>query len=554
MSSLVKNHVIANNFRITDKIGRGGMGTVYRGVQLSLDREVAIKVLADDATQDTTMVKRFEQEARAIARLNHARIVQVFEILTNVNGRHFMVMELLEGRTVEEYRLALGGTLPASEACRIGIQVAEALECAHAAGIVHRDIKPENVMVLRTGDVKVMDFGIARLLRDAEVKTQAGRALGTPLYMSPEQIMAKEIDGRADLYSLGAMLYALVAGAPPFQNTNPIMVARMQLTEAAEPVGRRAPKLSTEFAAIIDKAMCKKPEERFQSATEMKRALEAEMGQLQVRGEVQRAATIVDAPAFRGGAESATVVDAPSGEIMARANSGTGEMAVPPALAMAAGAGAGASEAAPQKPSTAEFDVPASQLDDLFAPDATPAMSQSAPAVSFDSAEQPAPSEGPALPRGETSFSIPMISRHAREEAARREREKAEKSISATPLASWPRSAAAVSPSFSIGHSSADSPRRRRSSPPSSRPAISRLTSIWTRKPAALAGSTSSPPFSCCSQSCPSSSRVPTATASGMRRAICSSCKIARRGRRSRSGFIATSSVSWARSRPLCSG
>jgi len=259
-------------YHVIEEIGRGGMGTVYRGVQLALEREVAIKMLAPEATSDPQLVARFRQEAMLVASLNHPRIVTIYDVL-EVGGREFMIMEFVRGCTLEELRRRYG-VLPLDEACRIAIQVLEGLAVAHERGIIHRDIKPENLMMVPSGDVKIMDFGIARLAAgSSQVKTQTGRALGTPRYMSPEQVMAKPTDARTDIYALGVVLYVLCSGRLPFENKNPIVVARMHLQDQPTPPEVHNPRIEPDLSQIILRCLAKEPSDRFQTPAEFMAAL-----------------------------------------------------------------------------------------------------------------------------------------------------------------------------------------------------------------------------------------------------------------------------------------
>jgi serine/threonine protein kinase len=268
----LEDKLAAEKYQIIEEVGRGGMGTVYRGMQMSLEREVAIKMLNEQATSDEQIIRRFKQEAKVIGRLNHQRIVTIYDVL-ELENRHIMVMEFIRGGTLEDLRQKYG-MMAIHEACRICAQVCEGLQAAHDEGIIHRDIKPENIMILPSLEVKVMDFGIARLASGDGVKTQTGRSLGTPRYMSPEQIMAKNVDARTDLYSLGVVLYTLCCGRPPFEDKSPIIVAKMHLQDMADPPDHHNPKIERDLTGLLYKAMSKDPKDRYQSATEFRAVLE----------------------------------------------------------------------------------------------------------------------------------------------------------------------------------------------------------------------------------------------------------------------------------------
>src|SRR5262245_46174377 len=199
-------------YRIVGQLGRGGMGTVYKAVDETLDREVAIKVLNPELA-DTDIMKRFRAEATTLAKLNHPEIATIYELFRSDTDL-LMVMEFVRGETLEHLSNRLG-PLPPDRAASIIDRVLSALGHAHRAGVVHRDLKPANVMVTEVGGIKIMDFGIARV-RGAEHKTLEGYMMGTPAYMAPEQVLGQDIDGRADLYSAGVVLYRLLTGTLPF--------------------------------------------------------------------------------------------------------------------------------------------------------------------------------------------------------------------------------------------------------------------------------------------------------------------------------------------------
>jgi Tol biopolymer transport system component len=255
---------VISHYRIHSKLGAGGMGVVYKAEDTKLERTVALKFLAPHLVSDEALRKRFEQEAKAVAALDHPNICTVFEI-DEAEGSLFLAMALVEGPTVKE-RIAQR-PLKLEEALDIAIQTAEGLRAAHQKGIVHRDIKPANVMVNAQQQVKIMDFGLARLI-DATV-TQAGSVAGTPAYMSPEQAQGQPTDGRSDIWSLGVMLYEMIAGRLPFpgQNAQAILHA-IQQTEP-EPVTGLRGGLPMELDWIIGKCLAKNPAERYQHVDDL---------------------------------------------------------------------------------------------------------------------------------------------------------------------------------------------------------------------------------------------------------------------------------------------
>lgn len=249
------------------------MADVYAARHLSLGRDVAIKVLRSDYARDPDYISRFRREARAAAKLNHSSIVQVYDV-GNVDQTHFIAQELIKGQNLKEV-LSTRGSLTAEEATQVLLAVGSALEAAAEVGITHRDIKPENIMRSAREEIKVADFGLARLGMDAEASradlTQAGLTMGTPLYMSPEQVQGKVVDVRSDLYSLGVTMYHLLSGRPPFEADDPLALAVMHLHETPQPLDRARGKddLPEWLIAVITRLMSKLPADRFQSPSEL---------------------------------------------------------------------------------------------------------------------------------------------------------------------------------------------------------------------------------------------------------------------------------------------
>ena len=273
-------------YRIVERLGRGGMGTVYKAIDETLDREVAIKVLNADLG-DTDILKRFRAEAVTLARLNHPGIATLYELYRDDNDL-LMVMEFVRGETVHELSERLGA-LAAPQAAHLAMQVLDALSHAHRAGVVHRDLKPANLMVTEMGIVKVMDFGIARVL-GTEHYTQGGYMMGTPAYMAPEQVLGGEIDGRADLYAVGVVLYRLLSGQLPFSADTAIAMVQKQVNEPPTPITQFQPDLPLWCARVLNRALSKSPGDRFQTADEFRTALLSAV-QPQTLGEMPTMAT-----------------------------------------------------------------------------------------------------------------------------------------------------------------------------------------------------------------------------------------------------------------------
>ena len=267
------------DYQVMRKLGRGGMADVYAARQLSLGRDVALKVLRSDYARDNEYVQRFRREARAAAKLNHPNIVQVFDV-GSVDSFHYIAQELIDGENLRQ-SLDRNGVIGLEDAVEVLVGVTAALEVAAEAGITHRDIKPENVMRSARGIIKVADFGLARLGADMDATrsnlTQAGLTLGTPRYMSPEQVQGKSVDVRSDLYSLGVTMYHLLGGRPPFEADDPLALALMHLHETPMPLDRARnseaasgnPDLPEWLIAVVSRLMNKLPQDRFQSPTEL---------------------------------------------------------------------------------------------------------------------------------------------------------------------------------------------------------------------------------------------------------------------------------------------
>lgn len=264
-------------YLILSRLGRGGMADVYAARDMELERDVAIKVLRPDLARDRDYIARFRREAKAAAKLNHSNIVQIYEVGEDAS-RYYIAQELISGQNLREY-LERNGALDPEQAIEILYGVASALDAAAIEGITHRDIKPENVMWSKSGAVKVADFGLARVGSDGDGSradlTQAGLTLGTPRYMSPEQVQGQPVDPRSDLYSLGVTMYHLLAGRPPFEADDPLALAFAHVNETPKPLDRvRGNKDVPEWLiAIVAKLLRKDPAERFQSPGELLDAL-----------------------------------------------------------------------------------------------------------------------------------------------------------------------------------------------------------------------------------------------------------------------------------------
>jgi serine/threonine protein kinase/cytochrome c-type biogenesis protein CcmH/NrfG len=266
-SSLIGSRV--SHYQILSLVGRGGMGEVFLAADTELGRKVALKLLPAHWTSDGERVRRFKQEARAASALNHPNILTVHEI-GEFKGRHFIVSEFVEGETLRQ-RIK-SGPIPSQAALEIATQVASALVAAHQAGIVHRDIKPENVMVRPDGLVKVLDFGLAKLAEPRQIDysiTEPGQVVGTPSYMSPEQARGAGVDARSDIFSLGLVLFEMIAGRPPFAGATATDLIISIVQAEPEPLRSHAPDAPPELEQIVARALRKKPQERYETAADL---------------------------------------------------------------------------------------------------------------------------------------------------------------------------------------------------------------------------------------------------------------------------------------------
>jgi serine/threonine-protein kinase len=308
---------LGERYELAEVIGRGGMAEVYEGRDLRLGRRVAVKLLRTDLARDPSFVARFRREAHSAASLNHPNIVAVYDTgETDLQGVAvpFIVMEYVDGTTLREL-VKSGHRFTPERAVEISEGTLTALDYSHRHGIIHRDIKPGNVMLTRTGQVKVMDFGIARAVADsAATMTQTSAVLGTAQYLSPEQARGEVVDARSDLYSTGCLLYELLAGRPPFVGDSPVSVAYQHVRETPAPPSTLNPDVPAPVDAVVMHALQKRPDDRYESAAAMRDDLErARLGKPLVGaalvGAAAATAVAADQPAYN--VADATQVIAP---------------------------------------------------------------------------------------------------------------------------------------------------------------------------------------------------------------------------------------------------
>ncbi|MDX9830215.1 MAG: protein kinase [Anaerolineae bacterium] len=257
-------------YKITEKLGEGGMAVVYKGYQQSLNRYVAIKVLRQELAQDEEFVARFRREALAVADLDHPNILHVYDA-GFVQGMYYIVMAFVDGGSLRD--LVSQGPLEPEYALSIASQVADALHHAHQRGIVHRDVKPNNILLSRDGRPLLSDFGIAKALHESTGLTRTGMSIGTPEYMAPEQIQGQKVDARTDIYALGIVLYEMLAGWAPFSSTTPVAALYKQVNEPPPPLRQANISIPAWMEAVVAKALAKSPLDRYQQASDFAEAL-----------------------------------------------------------------------------------------------------------------------------------------------------------------------------------------------------------------------------------------------------------------------------------------
>ncbi|MDR0435359.1 MAG: Stk1 family PASTA domain-containing Ser/Thr kinase [Propionibacteriaceae bacterium] len=306
---------LADRYRLEDIIGRGGMAEVWRASDSRLDRQVAVKRLRPDLASDPVFQARFQREAQSAAGLNHPNIVAVYDTGAEVDPTNgisvpYIVMELVQGETLREM-MRRGVIISPTRSFEYVTGVLDALGFSHGRGIVHRDIKPANVMITTDGQVKVMDFGIARAVSDSDATmTQTAAVIGTAQYLSPEQARGETVDARSDIYAVGCLLYELLTGRPPFTGDSPVSVAYQHVREIAAPPSQLNVSVTAAMDAIVMKALQKSPTERYQDAAEMLEDITRMLSGEPVRSAVPRPAAAAAAGAIAAGAATGNAADA----------------------------------------------------------------------------------------------------------------------------------------------------------------------------------------------------------------------------------------------------
>jgi cbb3-type cytochrome c oxidase subunit III len=383
------------NFQVVRLLGEGAMGTVYLGAHDTLHRKVAIKILHPQLAATPQLVDRFIDEARSVSALGHPTLVQIFDFGRLPDGRLYSVMEYLDGSDLAQ-ALAKGGPFAPARAAKIVADVAAGLAIVHDAGIVHRDLKPENLYLARTAEggeqVKILDFGIAKLLDldggGSARRTSAGSVLGTPAYLSPEQAKAGPVDARADQYSLGIVLYELLAGRPPFRSQNPMELLMAHALEPAPPLGPLAPGAPPALVAVAERCLAKEPAQRFPHMRDLRNAVLAAMG---MSGTQADGALAVP--------PRSTVVPAQPGPSRLPLVAGVALALVAAGGAAFALFGGGTSDVKPPKPTpTAPSVREPLEKPAAATPDAAPALSSAAPKNPF------APDDKAVLAGGEAIY------------------------------------------------------------------------------------------------------------------------------------------------------
>lgn len=314
-------------YELIEKIGQGGMATVFRARDPQLDRMVAVKVLPSFENEDPAFVERFKREAQSVAGLNHPNIIQVHDFGED-KGFMYIVMELVTNGTLSD---RMTRKMALTEVMSVIVPLAAALDYAHGRGIIHRDIKPNNVLMAEDDRLVLSDFGLAKVLEASVAITKADSAMGTPEYMAPEQALGRDIDKRADLYSLGIMIYQMLLGQTPFRGDTPSTTLLAHIHSPVPLPSSVEPDFDRKLESTVIKALAKDPNDRFQSSADLVKALSATAPAPETEAledSPESAATIVDAPAMTVESDESTVVRRPGGRRIPAWVAGVGGVAV----------------------------------------------------------------------------------------------------------------------------------------------------------------------------------------------------------------------------------
>src|SRR6476620_10573689 len=271
--------VLSDRYELEELVGTGGMSSVYRAHDRLLDRKVALKVLHEQYMADDEYVERFRREARSVAALSHPNVVTVIDRGEH-EGRQFIVFEYVDGENLKRL-IERRGPAPVTTALELAMQIARGLSFAHQQGLVHRDVKPQNVLLNGDGQAKVTDFGIARSMDVQHGMTQTGTVLGTSDYIAPEQAQGQRVDEHTDIYSLGVVLYELLTSEVPFPGENFVAVAMRHINEEPPPIRDKRPDVSPRLEAAVQRAMAKRPEDRFETMDDFRKELDANLAEAQ---------------------------------------------------------------------------------------------------------------------------------------------------------------------------------------------------------------------------------------------------------------------------------
>lgn len=405
------SRMIADKYRLDRLLGRGGMGAVYQGTHVDLDRPVAVKLLLPDFIADQDALERFRREARAAARLNHPNVADTYDYGALADGGAYIVMELIDGETLREHMNALG-KLPFGEAIRIARQIASGVEAAHRSGITHRDLKPSNIILTRDHDgrmlAKVVDFSVAKLREgttSGATLTATGSLIGTPRYMSPEQCADNEADARSDIYSLGIILYEMLAGRAPFEGPTTTAIAIKQIQVPPPPLEEFRPDTPALLTRLISQSLAKSPSERPQTAQEFAARLDEAAKELPPSELEAQPSTETDGSAKRSSTEKQTIQTSPQTTEISPHTGRTGEPTREEAIVLAS--------QVDREPSVQSYAVMPGAPDEELETKVS-SKEVAAKAANADDAEKGIAAETTRAAAPQTESDFPLLSEHSK--------------------------------------------------------------------------------------------------------------------------------------------